>query len=236
LPHLTDNAAGGDGFVEAERGLAELPLETMGVTAGGRLWTLTAARDQDRLLEAAQSCAIFPFGLLLWESAIALSDVLAEEAAVLPGLEVLELGAGTGLAGLVAASLGARVVQTDYSPQALALCRRNAAANGIEGLAFQIGDWTKWPGTHRYRLVIGADVLYEPDLYEDLENVLRACVAPGGRLLLTDPGRIHANRFVDRLKRGGWDVAVGQRIIAALPPSAPGDTVAVNVISAKRTR
>jgi predicted nicotinamide N-methyase len=229
-----DTAADRDRIDKAELGLARLPLESMTVKAGGSLWSLTAARDQDQLLQAADGFEVFPFGLILWESAIVLSNVLAQDPAALSNLDVLELGAGTGLAGLTAASFGARVLQTDHSPEALALCRRNAAANAIRGNAIRFGNWTDWSVGGDFPLVIGADVLYEPDLYASLAHVVSRTVAPGGRLLLTDPGRTHAARFVEDLEKADWDVSVAKHFVAALPPSETGRTVMISVISARR--
>lgn len=59
------------------------------------------------------------------------SYLLAEHAEAGAGTTVLELGCGAGVASLVAARSGARVVATDVNPAAVALLRRNAKANGL---------------------------------------------------------------------------------------------------------
>lgn len=217
----------------AERRLGGLPLEKMLVRSGGRDFAIEAVRDQDQLLVLAHGLAPFPYGLLLWESALVLGDVLGEISGV-RGTEVLELGAGTGVAGIVAAGLGARVVQTDHSHEALALCRRNAAANCVTGLDQRLGDWSAWHENAGYDLVIGADILYEPALYGDILQVLEGTVRDQGTVVLTDPGRSFAGRFVDSLRDGGWHVTVERRRAPALPPCAPGETVSVDVIAARR--
>ncbi len=222
-----------DEIAAADRALAELPLEPLTLVAAGRSWILEAVRDQDRLLTAAEGLAIFPFGLLLWESAIVLADVLGERGS-LSGQSVLELGAGTGLAGLAAAGLGARVVQTDYSAEALALCRRNAAANGATGLTHRLDDWTDWRDTTRYDLVIGADILYEPALHDDIARVLDTTLKPGELAILTDPGRTHTAPFIRSLQSAGWEITRTERRVAALPPAQSGETVRVDVIVARK--
>ncbi len=217
----------------AERRLDGLPLVKLCVAAGGRDWGILAVRDQDRLLATAGDWAPFPYGVLLWESALVLGDVLAEGGCI-GGAEVLELGAGTGVAGIVAAGLGARVVQTDHSYEALALCRRNAAANGVTGLALRQGDWSAWLDDVPRDVVIGADILYEPALYGHVLRVLERTVRPGGAALLTDPVRTHAGRFIDALGGGGWRVSVRRRKVPALPPCKAGAIVDVDVIVALR--
>jgi predicted nicotinamide N-methyase len=47
------------------------------------------------------------------------------------GVRVLELGAGAGLLAIVAAQLGAKTLATDADERVLALCARNARANGL---------------------------------------------------------------------------------------------------------
>ncbi len=222
-----------DRILAADRRLDGLPLERMTVNAGGRGLTIEAVRDQDRLLAAAGSLAPFPYGVLLWESAIAMADAVASLPAI-DGARLLELGAGCGLAGLVGALNGARVVQTDHSLEALALCRRNARALDIAGVQLGLGDWTKWDDRGAFDIVIGADILYEPELYGDILGVLDVTCRPGGHVLLTDPGRTHAGRFVECLRAENWDVTVAPRGIAALPPCATGASVRVDLISARR--
>lgn len=51
--------------------------------------------------------------------------------AVAPGQRVLEIGAGLGLAAVLAARAGARVVATDIVPEAVEAIRVNAALNGV---------------------------------------------------------------------------------------------------------
>ncbi|MGE5265904.1 MAG: class I SAM-dependent methyltransferase [Deltaproteobacteria bacterium] len=217
----------------AERRLEALPLEILTVEAGGRSYRIEAVRDHERLLAAAGDCEPFPFGVLLWESAIVLGDVLAEGASM-KDVSVLELGAGTGVAGLVAASLGAVVVQTDYSCEALALCRWNAAANGMSGIDVRWVDWRNWHGDDMFDVVIAADILYEPELYSDIAGVLETVVRPGGAVLMTDPGRIHAPRFWVELERAGWAVTAERRMVEGLPPNTSGKMIGIDVIRARR--
>lgn len=216
----------------ADRRLDRLPLETMTIEIAGRAFSIEAVRDQDRLLAAASEFEVFPFGLLLWESGVVMGEEVVESSSC-PG-RVLELGAGAGLGGIVAAAQGAGVVQTDHCLEALALARRNARANGVTGIEQRLGDWTDWRDESQYDLVCGADILYEPALYGDILRVLERAVRPGGRAILTDPGRTHAGRFVNDLRSGGWTVDLEARRVPALPPCQPVELVWVDVIRAGR--
>ncbi len=61
------------------------------------------------------------------------SKLLAQYVAQLPlrGRRVLDLGTGSGVIGIAAAQHGAHVLAVDRNPQAVALARSNAAANGV---------------------------------------------------------------------------------------------------------
>lgn len=184
--------------------LSGVPLGTFEFAIAGRTWTIQAARDHDSLLAASERFTPFPYGLLLWESAPVLARWLAEQPLVVRGRRVLELGAGTGLAGLVARHLGAAVVQTDHSPEALQLCQRNARANGIEDVRVVLADWTRWELDERFDVILGADVLYDPAIVPPLMEVLEKSLAGGGTIVLTDPRRAKATEAMARLRAGGW--------------------------------
>ena len=216
----------------AEARLAGVPLETWAMMAAGRDWRITAARDHEALLLASETLGRFPFGLLLWESALVLADALAAHRDRLAGAHVLELGAGVGLSGLAARALGAKVVQSDYAAEPLALCRRNARTNAIDGIAWRLADWTSWRDTTRYDLIVGSDILYEAESHEALLAILSANLKPGGTLLVSDPGRQFTPWFVNRLRTGGWQVTETRRTVPALQPLHDAETVTVTLIEA----
>ena len=84
-------------------------------------------------------------GAKLWRAASMLSDRLFEDPAFVQGQSVLELGAGVGLCGLLAAKLGARrVALTDFEPallDSLALAARDNRAPGDAETRVARCDW-----------------------------------------------------------------------------------------------
>jgi methyltransferase-like protein 23 len=200
---------------------SSVPLTTVDVLIAARSWQITAVQNQDALLDAAEHLAHIPYGFLLWESAIGLAHWLVEQASDLRGKRVLELGAGVGLPGLVARTLGAQVWQTDHDPHALALAAHNAHQNGVSGVAQFEADWCAWDHTAQYDLLLGADILYERAMHPHLEPIFQRNLAPGGRLLLTDPCRPQAFEFATQLENRGWRFAVASLPIQLLPESKP---------------
>lgn len=192
----------------------KLPLEHIELSIGGRRWRIQAVLNQDALLEVAGQLAHIPYGFLLWESAIGLASLLAEHPALVAGKRVLELGAGMGLPGLVAGSLGATVWQTDHEDRALALAQTNAAQNGVTGIQHFVADWRTWAHDAQYDAILGADILYERAMQPCLVPIFRQNLAPGGRLLLADPSRPQALDFIAALETQGWQFTITMQTVS----------------------
>lgn len=197
---------------------ARFPLETVAVTLSARVWQVTCVVDQDALLDGVSEVEHVPYGFLLWESAIALAQLLVGFGVPLQGKRVLELGAGVGLSGLVARSLGALVWQTDHRADLLVLAEHNARQNKV-ALPYQfLADWRTWDHSGQYDLILGADILYERAMHRYLAPIFRQNLAPGGRLLLADPSRPQALELIAQLETEGWQVEmVLQTITLPLP-------------------
>ena len=121
-----------------------------------------------------------------------------------------ELGAGTGLPGIVAGSLGARVVQTDRDELALSVCRRNGERNRVDAIEYRLADWTSWDDAGRYDWILGSDILYAESAHSDLRRIFAANLAPAGRVLLSDPFRAASIRLLETMAADGWTVALSK--------------------------
>jgi predicted nicotinamide N-methyase len=200
----------------------ELPLEEYRLALAGHAWTIlhTGAilshEDEDQFLRGDQPR--LPYGIALWPAAIALAHELATRP--LRGVSLLELGAGTGLPGIVAATLGARVVQTDKNHGALVVSRRNAERNAVT-LEQRTADWTAWNETATYDLIIGADILYADSLHPQLLQIFEKNLAPGGRILLADPFRSASFELLENMAASGWNVAFNKWTVGVVPPPRP---------------
>jgi len=188
------------------------PLHEYHLRLGAHEWTIAhtgatlSDEDEQRLLSEERDKA--PYGLALWPAAIALAHELASRASELAGKRVLELGSGTGLPGIVAATYGARVLQTDRHDGVLALGRSNAERNGVRSIEHRLADWTGWTDTQHYDLILGADVLYAKRFHPSLRAIFDTNLAPGGRLLLTDPFRSASLELLEAMERDGWRVTL----------------------------
>lgn len=142
-----------------------------------------------------------PYWAELWPSARALSRHLLDDPP--PERRALELGCGVALPSLVLKTLGVGVTASDYYEDALTFARANAERNGLGTLWTLNLDWREPPdGT--WPLVVATDVLYEMRNSEALAALLPRIVAPGGRALVADPGRMYEWDFRDLLSKRGW--------------------------------
>lgn len=184
---------------------------TVGVAhrRGKRVFRLLTPADPDAVLEehAAAEVPGDPYWATVWPVARTLAARLLGDP--FPrGTRVLELGCGSGLAGLAAASAGSAVTATDVDPRAVALAAANGALNGLP-LTAEILDWFAPPvltAEERFDRVIGADLLYQPDLHAPLLATLAAVLAADGEAVLADPGRTAAAAFLHAAADAGWRV------------------------------
>ena len=147
------------------------------------------------------------------------------------GVRVLELGCGVALPSLALRSRGAEVLATDWYADALRFARANAARNGLAPLRTELLDWRHPPGGWGYDLVIAADVLYEPRNGPILAGLLPRVTAPGGTVLIADPGRIYAADFLRLMRDTGW---TAEEADARMEPSAAGAESCVRIHRLRR--
>jgi predicted nicotinamide N-methyase len=112
---------------------------------------------------------------------------------------ILELGAGTGLPGIVSALCGAQVILSDSAklPHCLDQCRKSVEANNLVDRVKVIGltwglflsDIIKLKG--QLDLIIGSDCFYDPGVFDDL-------LATVAYLLQTNPGARFLSTYQER--------------------------------------
>jgi predicted nicotinamide N-methyase len=184
------------------------------VSVGGREWTVlhigAVLTPDDETRYFADLAGRLPYGVVLWPAAIALAHEIATRPDEFRGRYVLELGAGTGLPGIVAASLGARVVQTDRQEGALAVGKLNGERNGMRSIDYRAADWANWSDVERYDWIIGSDILYADAFHDNLRWIFDTNLSPGGRLLVADPFRSISLGLLEAMERGGWRVTMAR--------------------------
>lgn len=134
----------------------------------------------------------------LWPSAEGLAHFLWRRfpGQSLKGQRILEVGCGLGLPSLICAAAGASVTAMDYHPGVGPLLAYNAQLNGLSPLRFALGSFADQSlELGRFDMIMGSDILYEPDTYLQLEKFLVRHAATHASIILADPGRFAVERF-----------------------------------------
>jgi predicted nicotinamide N-methyase len=131
-----------------------------------------------------------PFWAFAWPGSQAIARFLLDSPDVVRGKRVLDFGAGSGLAAIGAARLGAaEVAAWDLDPRAAVVQTLNAALNAVS-LTRRTGDALAFEP--EVDVILAGDVCYEREPSDQIIAWLRRASARGAEVLLADPGRHYA--------------------------------------------
>jgi predicted nicotinamide N-methyase len=146
----------------------------------GTEWiSITMVNDTNRLLDemSVEDHLLetnFPFWAELWPSALALARYIWDNVDF-HGEQVLELGCGLGLVGIVARKKQAKVLMTDYNDDALMFAKYNAIKNKCEDIQFRSMDW-QHPNldNQKFKYILASDIIYEEQNWIPIVNIFDA--------------------------------------------------------------
>lgn len=183
-------------------------LQKSSIQLGGQTLDWYRVSNPDCLLQSAVSDRrrppeeLDPFWAATWRAAVGLDCFLAR--LDLRGVRVLELGCGSGQAGVGAAFRGAHVTLTDAVGMALLVARLNAWPIRRHITLRQL----KWDRGQlpvpAFPILIGSDLVYDPSLFPWLDQCARRHLAADGRLLLSEPHRHTGDHFSNWIRDAGW--------------------------------
>ncbi|KAK6138250.1 hypothetical protein DH2020_027997 [Rehmannia glutinosa] len=131
-------------------------------------------------------------GQLVWPGAELLNDYLSQNADILRGCSVIELGSGVGITGLLCGRFCSKVVMTDHNEEVLKILTRNielhdssqnlVCSAGLKAEKLEWGnseqlDYILQKHPEGFDLVLGADICFQqasiPLLFDTVEKLLR---------------------------------------------------------------
>jgi predicted nicotinamide N-methyase len=131
-----------------------------------------------------------PYWAYNWGGGLALARHILNYPEIVAGRAVLDLGAGSGIAGIAAAKSGARhVIAADVDRYAIAAIGLNAAANGV-AISPVHGDLTSGPPPE-VDVTLAGDLFYEEDLAQRVAAFLDRCLGSNIEVLIGDPWRAY---------------------------------------------
>ncbi len=154
----------------------------------------------------------FPFWIKLWEAAMVLADVMSTMEPEGDNRRVLELGAGIGVPGLVAAARGFEVTLSDYEPHILDFQRVSAMASGLEkNVDVTIIDWKKPPELPAYDIILGAEILFRDEFFKPLLKVFDRYLKPDGVIYLAHDARRQSLPPFLKIAQESYEIGVKPR-------------------------
>ncbi|XP_063808371.1 EEF1A lysine methyltransferase 3 [Pseudophryne corroboree] len=128
----------------------------------------------------------------VWDAALHMCQYFEEEKLNFKGKKIIELGAGTGIVGILMSKLGGHVTLTDL-PHILPQIKKNVSANipydhepNVCALSWGL-DQVHFP--QNYDFVIGADIVYLKETYDLLLHTLQHLSGPRTTILLSSKMR-----------------------------------------------
>ncbi|MEM1225354.1 MAG: SAM-dependent methyltransferase [Planctomycetota bacterium] len=181
----------------------------------GQQRMMAVASDPDGMLiracerqDAGEEGVIDPFWATTWRAASGLDRFLDQ--LDIRDRDVLEVGCGTGHAGIAAILRGAIVTLTDGVDDPLVLVRRTLTRLGLDAevrrLRLGHDEVVDAVGQPRYfPIMLGSDVTYLRTLWPELLASADRHLTADGTLYLSDPQRIISNEFRDWIKNQPWE-------------------------------
>jgi methyltransferase-like protein 23 len=194
--------------------IGDFALHEYRLALAGRSWSflhtgaIVTIKQEEEFLTCERDR--LPYGVMLWPASIALAHDVLSRADQLREKRVLELGAGTGMPGIVAASLGAQVLQIDRSEAALHVCAMNKERNAVSSIEVQAAEWETFHSDQPFDLILGSDVLYVTNMHDRLREICDRYLAPGGTVLFSDPFRSQSLPMLEQMEASGWRVSLAK--------------------------
>ncbi len=153
----------------------------------------------DRFINQDDVFEGFPLWSKIWEATAVLAFQLSQ---ITPDPEkrFLEIGAGMGVAGIYASTLGHNVTITEYNRDAINFARANAVENGIDDEKIQVLDWSNPGVMGQFDYIIGSEVVFKEADIMSLLFLFQRYLKPGGKIILAEGMRKTSLKFVQKME------------------------------------
>jgi len=183
---------------------------------GDKLFVLEVIRDLDEAIDTICNAMteedkkdpfaedLCPYFGILWPAAEALAEFISKNSQYFIHHRVLELGCGLGLPSLVASYVGGHVLATDFHPDVETYFVRNSRHSNIPCDYSRLNWRDEVLMLEKFDVVMGSDILYEGKHASEVAQGLMRFIKPGGKIILSDPGRNYLQSFLTSMKNEGF--------------------------------
>lgn len=169
--------------------------------------------DRDNEAQALGiSDASWSYSGVVWQSGEVLAKLMANYD--IDSRRILEVGCGVGLASLILNRRMADITATDVHPEARSNLQYNTRLNNDRDIPFLRTAWEDEAHERfgRFDLIIGSDILFEPDHAEKLARFITLYAKPRCEVVLVDPCRGLGPKFTGRMEALGYTLKQLDRI------------------------
>ena len=207
----------------------EYDTTTNELVINGRKFQVLLPKDLARFINSRDVFFEFPLWAKIWPASWVLAGYLAEMP-VASAKKIIEIGAGTGLVSIVAASFGHNVTLTESNRDALQFARANALVNGCPQLPIRELDWNRPQLEDRVDYIVASEVTYKKDDLQPLLSLFKHCLNPDGEVLLAGEMR-RVSRDIYQQLETGFNIRVQKKILRS-----GGEEIAIFLIRLSRQR
>jgi predicted nicotinamide N-methyase len=207
----------------------EYETTTSDLVIRGRKFQVLLPKDLTRFINTRDVFYEFPLWAKVWPASWVLADYLAEMP-VASAKKIIEIGAGTGLVSIVAASFGHNITLTESNPDALQFVRANALVNGCPQLPIRELDWNRPQRQESVDYIVASEVTYKKEDLQPLLSLFNRWLSPDGEVLLAGEMRRVSKDFYQQLETG-FKIRVQKKILRS-----SGEEIAVFLLRMTRKR
>ena len=189
----------------------EYETEQIPMVVNKKKFNFLIPKNIDRFINKDNLFDGFPLWAKIWEATTVLSCYMAD-LPINSEKKILEIGAGIGVVGIVAASFGHRVLVSEHNPDALNFARANAVINKCDNLEIKDLDWNKPVCDEFFDQIIGSEVVYKKSDIKSLLMLFNKCLKPGGDITLADGMRETGLIFLEEMGQY-FHIKAGKRIL-----------------------
>lgn len=140
-----------------------------------------------------------PYWAQVWHAAIGLCIFLQQHPEYINKRTVLELGAGLGLPGIVAAATAKNICISDKSAEVIAIVQQSVLHHHLNNVSCKVLDWNDIDLVAIPDVVLLSDINYEPDAFAALLKMIDHFLYRNCTIILSTPQRLMGKVFIESL-------------------------------------
>lgn len=186
-------------------------VEVHNLMIGGRKFSYFLPGNIEPFIDPDLPMKNFPLWAKVWPSALVLADFMAAQP-VENGKKILEIGAGLGIAGILASMFGHNVAISEFDTHAIEFIRANAFINESRDITVISLDWNDPPLSTQYDQIIGSEVIFRKQDFAPIQKLFNSVLKPEGEVILVSEIRKPVIEFYQNMQKG-YKLTAQQKVL-----------------------